>query len=65
MPVAGEPIDLSVESTIGSGSISEDTKTIVSIGVIAVGSLSVLYLFARTRAENRILSDSIQIESDQ
>ena len=65
MPVAGEPIDLTVESKIGVGSISSDTQKAIAIGVILVGSLSVTYLFARTRAENRILTETLRVEIDE
>ena len=65
LPVAGEPIDLTVESEIGVGSISSDTQQAIAIGVILVGSLSVTYLFARTRAENRMLSETLRVELDE
>ena len=64
MPVAGEPIDLTVESEMGAGSISADTQTAIAIGVIVIGSVSVTYLFARARAESRMISDSVQLEYD-
>ncbi len=64
MPVAGEPIDLSVESKVGAGSISADTQQAIAIAVILIGSVSVTYLFARTRAENLMISDSVQVEFD-
>ena len=64
LPVAGEPIDLSVESKLGPGSISAETQTFIAIGVIVIGSLSVTYLFASARAENRVISDTVRIESD-
>ena len=64
MPVAGEPIDLTVESELGPGSISADAQTAIAIGVIIIGSLSVTYLFIRARAENRMINDSVEIESD-
>ena len=65
MPVAGEPIDLTVESSVGVGSISSDTQKAIAIAVILVGSLSVTYLFARTRVENRMLSDTLRVELDE
>ena len=64
MPVAGEPIDLTVESELGPGSISAEAQTAIAIGVIIIGSLSVTYLFIRARAENRMINDSVEIESD-
>ena len=65
MPVAGEPIDLTVEAELGPGSISAEAQTAIAIGVIIIGSLSVTYLFVRARAENRMISDSVEIESDE
>ena len=64
LPVAGEPIDLTVESEMGAGSISADTQTAIAIGVIVIGSVSVTYLFARARAESRMISDTVQLEYD-
>ena len=64
MPVAGEPIDLTVESAVGAGSISADTQTAIAVAVIVIGSMSVTYLFARSRAENLMISDSVQVEFD-
>jgi len=65
MPVAGEPIDLTVESSVGVASISSDTQKAIAIAVILVGSLAVTYLFARTRAENRMLSETLREELDE
>ena len=64
MPVAGEPIDLTVESSVGVASISSETQMVIAIAVILVGSLSITYLFARSRAENMMLSESLNVELD-
>ena len=64
MPVAGEPIDLTVESSVGVASISSETQMVIAIAVILVGSLAITYLFARSRAENMMLSESLNVELD-
>jgi uncharacterized membrane protein len=64
MPVAGEPIDLSVESNVAVGALSGETQKAVAIAIILVGSIAVSYLFIRTRAENLMMSDSISVELD-
>jgi len=64
MPVAGEPIDLSVESSVGAGVLTGDTQRAIAMAIILVGSIAVTYLFIRTRAENRTMSDSIYLELD-
>ncbi|MED5397871.1 MAG: hypothetical protein VYD41_00895 [Candidatus Thermoplasmatota archaeon] len=64
MPVAGEPIDLTVESSVGAASISSETQMVIAIAVILVGSLAITYLFARSRAENMMLSESLNVELD-
>ena len=64
MPVAGEPIDLTVESTVGVGVLSGDTQKAIAMAIILVGSIAVAYLFIRIRAENRTMSDSIYVELD-
>ena len=64
MPVAGEPLDLSVESKVGRGILSGDTQTAVAIAVIVVGTLGVAYLFMRTRAENLMIEDAMPVHQD-
>ena len=64
MPVAGEPIDLTVESTIGVGALSGDEQKAIAMAIILVGSIAVTYLLLRIRAENRMMSDSIHVELD-
>jgi len=64
MPVAGEPIDLTVESKVRTGALSGDAQTAVAMAIILVGSLAVAYLFIRVRAENRMMSDSMFSELD-
>ena len=65
MPVAGEPIDLTVESKVRTGALSGDTQKAIAMAIILVGSLAVAYLFIRVRAENRMMSDSIYVELDE
>ena len=64
MPVAGEPIDLTVESKVRTGALSGDTQTAIAMAIIIVGSIAVAVLFLRVRAENRMMSDSIYLERD-
>jgi len=64
MPVAGEPIDLTVESKVRTGALSGDTQTAIAMAIILVGSIAVAVLFLRVRAENRMMSDSIYLERD-
>ena len=64
MPVAGEPIDLTVESKVRTGALSGDTQRAIAMAIILVGSIAVTYLFMRVRAENRMISDSIYLELD-
>jgi len=64
MPVAGEPIDLTVESKVRTGALSGDTQTAIAMAIILVGSIAVAFLFLRVRAENRMMSDSIYLERD-
>jgi len=64
MPVAGEPIDLVVESNIRSGALSGEMQTNIAIAIILVGSIAVTYLFMRTRSENKMMTDSLYVELD-
>ena len=64
MPVAGEPLDLTVESKVRTGALSGDAQTAVAMAIILVGSIAVAYLFMRVRAENRMMSDSMFSELD-
>ena len=64
LPVAGEPLDLSVESTLGSGSLSTESQQMIAVGIIIVGSLSILLLFMRNRSQNRIMSEDVYLELD-
>ena len=64
LPVAGEPLDLSVESTLGSGSLSTESQQMIAVGIIIIGSLSILLLFMRNRAQNRIMSEDVYLELD-
>ena len=64
LPVAGEPIDLTVESTVGVGALSGDAQKAIAMAIILVGSIAVTYLFIRIRAENRMMSDPIYVELD-
>jgi protein-S-isoprenylcysteine O-methyltransferase Ste14 len=51
-------------STLGIGTISDEMQEVIAIAVIVVGSLLVLYLFARSRSENRLLVESLNDEYD-
>ena len=64
MPVAGEPIDLTVESKVRTGALSGDAQRAIAMAIILVGSIAVTYLFMRVRAENRMISASIYLELD-
>ena len=64
MPVAGEPLDLTVESKVRTGALSGDAQTAVAMAIILVGSIAVAYLFMRVRAENRMMADSMFSELD-
>ena len=64
MPVAGEPLDLSVESKVGTGILTGDTQRAVAIAIIVVGTLGVAFLFMRTRAENRMIEDAMFLHQD-
>ena len=64
MPVAGEPIDLTVESKVRTGALSGDAQRAIAMGIIMVGSIAVASLFMRVRAENRMMSDSLYVELD-
>ena len=64
LPVAGQPVDLTVKSTLGISAISEEMQEVLAIAVIVVGSLLVLYLFARSRSENRLIVESLNDEYD-
>jgi uncharacterized membrane protein len=64
LPVAGQPVDLTVASTLGIGEISDEMQDFLAIAVIMVGSLLVLYLFVRSRSEDRLLVESLNDEND-
>ena len=64
MPVAGEPLDLSVESKVSVGILSGDAQRAVAIAIIVGGTLGVAYLFMRTRAENRMIDDAMFLHQD-
>ena len=64
MPVAGEPLDLSVESKVGTGILTGDTQRAVAIAIIVVGTLGVAFLFMRTSAENRMIEDAMFLHQD-
>jgi uncharacterized membrane protein len=64
LPVAGQPVDLTMTSTLGVGALSDEMQDVLAIAVIVVGSLLVLYLFARSRSENRLMVESLNNEYD-
>jgi protein-S-isoprenylcysteine O-methyltransferase Ste14 len=51
-------------STLGVGALSDEMQDVLAIAVIVVGSLLVLYLFARSRSENRLMVESLNNEYD-
>ena len=57
-------MDLTVKSTLGISAISDEMQEVLAIAVIVVGSLLVLYLFARSRSENRLIVESLNDEYD-
>ena len=64
LPVAGQPVDLTVKSTMGAGSVSDEMQQALAIGVITVGSILVIALFIRSRTENQMLVESLISEQD-
>ncbi len=64
MPVAGQPIDLTVKSTLGVGSVSDGTEKVMAIAVIFIGSMLVVYLLMRSRNESLLLTQAIVTEQD-
>ena len=64
MPVAGQPIDLTVKSTLGVGSVSDGTEKVMAIAVIFIGSMLVVYLLMRSRNESLQLTQAIVTEQD-
>ena len=64
MPVAGEPLDLTVVSKVGTGVLSSDTQRAVAIATIIVGTLGVAFLFMRARADNRMIEDAMFVHQD-
>ena len=64
MPVAGEPLDLTVVSKVGTGVLSSDTQRAVAIATIIVGTLGVAFLLMRARADNRMIEDAMFVHQD-
>ena len=62
LPVAGEPIDLEVTSVMPSTFIglSEEATQMLVYGSIILGSILVVVLFFRSRAENRRISEVLE-----
>ena len=59
LPVAGEPIDLTVKSSLGVGSLSEETIQIVIIGIIVGGTILTITIFIRVRRENKMIKSAL------
>ena len=62
LPVAGEPIDLQVTSVMPSTFIglSEEATQMLVYGSIILGSILVVVLFFRSRAENRRIAEVLE-----
>ena len=59
LPVAGEPIDLTVKSTLGVGSFSEETIQIIIIGIIVGGTILIITIFIRVRRDNKMIKSAL------
>ena len=64
LPVAGEPIDLTVKSTLGVGSLSEETLQVIIIGIIIGGTILIMTIFTRVRRENKMIKSAL-IEQEE
>ena len=64
LPVAGEPIDLTVKSTLGVGSFSEETIQIIIIGIIIGGTILIVTIFIRVRSDNKMIKSAL-IEQEE
>ena len=64
LPVAGEPIDLTVKSSLGVGSLSDGTLQMIIIGIIILGPLLITTIFFRVRRENKMIKSAL-IEQEE
>jgi hypothetical protein len=65
LPVAGQPLDLSVtaEIPIGISFLSDDIVQIMGWGGILIGGLLVIILFIRSRKESQRIIKALELES--
>jgi TM2 domain-containing membrane protein YozV len=66
LPVAGQPLDLSVtaEIPIGISFLSDDIVQIMGWGGILIGGLLVIILFIRSRKESQRIIKALELESE-
>ena len=67
LPVAGQPLDLSVtaEIPIGISFLSDDMVQIMGWGGILIGGLLVIILFIRSRKESQRIIKALELESER
>ncbi|MDP6328806.1 MAG: hypothetical protein QGG22_03190, partial [Candidatus Thalassarchaeaceae archaeon] len=67
LPVAGQPLDLSVtaEISLGISFLSDDMVQILGWGGILIGGLLVIILFFRARRENQRIMKALELESER
>ena len=67
LPVAGQPLDLSVtaEIPIGISFLSDDMVQILGWAGIIIGGLLVIILFVRSRKESQRIMKALELESER
>jgi hypothetical protein len=67
LPVAGQPLDLSVtaEISLGISFLSDDMVQILGWGGILIGGLLVIILFFRSRRESQRIMKALELESER
>ena len=67
LPVAGQPLDLSVtaEIPIGISFLSDDVVQIMGWVGILIGGLLVIILFIRSRKESQRIIKALELESER
>ena len=67
LPVAGQPLDLSVtaEIPIGISFLSDDIVQIMGWGGILIGGLLVIILFIRSRKESQRIIKALELEPER
>jgi hypothetical protein len=67
LPVAGQPLDLSVtaEIPIGISFLSDDIVQIMGWGGILIGGLLVIILFIRSRKDSQRIIKALELESER